>query len=86
MKLPVNLYADLGTVADDGILKQKVLYNAGVSVSIAKDVFEIFFPLLLSDDFNTYKKTNKLEHIETVRFTLNLKLMNPFDLLRNFTL
>lgn len=86
MKLPVNLYADLGTVADDGILKQKVLYNAGVSVSIAKDVFEIFFPLLLSDDFNTYKKTNKLEYIETVRFTLNLKLMNPFDLLRNFTL
>ena len=85
LKLPINLYADIGTSADDGILEQKILYDAGVSLCLQKDIFEIYFPLFLSEDFKTYKTTNKLKYEETIRFTLNLNLLNPFDFIRNFT-
>ena len=84
IKLPLNVYADLGTTSDDGILNNKFLYDAGFFLSFRKHIFEIYFPILLSKDFQNYKKANDLKYIETVRFTLNLNLINPFDLIRDF--
>lgn len=86
LKLPLRLYADIGMTADDARLKENVLYDAGVCLSLRKNVFEIYFPLLVSNDFKTYKETNELSYAETIRFTLNLNLINPFDLIRNFSL
>ncbi len=86
LKIPVNLYGDIGTCASDGINTEKVLYDAGVCLSIKKNVFEIYFPLLISKDMQDYKKANNLSYPETIRFTLNLNLVNPFDLVRNFSL
>jgi hypothetical protein len=86
MKLPINLYADIGTAGKDGILKEDVLYNAGVCLSLRKNMFEIYFPLLISQDFENYKKANSLSYAETIRFTLNLNMVNPFDLIRSIKL
>ncbi len=86
LKLPISLFADIGTAADDGILNQKILYDAGVCLSLKKDIFEIYFPLLLAKDFKNEIKVNKLEYTETIRFTLNISLINPFDLIRNLSL
>ncbi|HEY0030410.1 MAG TPA: M1 family metallopeptidase [Bacteroidia bacterium] len=86
MKIPLRLYADIGTSASDGISKEDVLYNAGICLSFKKDVFEIYFPLLISQDFKDYKEANGLEYPETIRFTLNLNLVNPFKLIREFSL
>ena len=86
IKLPVNLYADFGTTAMDGIINQKFLYDAGVCISLQKRFFEIYFPLILCQDFKDYKTINNLKYKETIRFTLNLNLLNPFDLINNFKL
>ncbi len=86
LKLPINLFVDIGTSADDGINTQKVLYDAGVYISVLKNVFEIYLPLLISKDFQDYKTANDLKYPETIRFTLNLNMVNPFDLTRNFKL
>ncbi len=83
LKLPVNLYADLGTAANEGAGSQKLLYDAGISLSFAKNIFEIYFPLVISKDFQDYKSANNLKYAETIRFTLNLNLMNPFDLVKS---
>ena len=85
MKLPINLFADLGTTGT-GLTNDKFLYDAGICISLKKNFFEIYFPILLSQDFIDYKKANDLKYAETIRFTLNLNLMNPFDLIRNFKL
>jgi hypothetical protein len=85
MKLPLCLYADIGTTAGDVFLNNRVLYNAGVCLSIKKNLFEIYFPLFLSQDFINYNNTNNIKYSETIRFTLNLNLINPFGLVRNFT-
>ena len=84
LKLPLKIYADIGTTADDGLGKEKVLYNSGLCISIMENVFEIYFPVVMSKDFKDYEKANKLKYHETVRFTLNLSLLNPFSVLRNF--
>ncbi len=82
LKLPLKLYADVGTAANDGLLKQRLLYNAGVCISFS-NIFEIYFPLLLSTDLQNYKDVNNLKYAETIRFTLNLNLINPFDLVKS---
>ena len=86
MKLPIDLFADIGTSAEDGISNEKILYDAGVCISIKKNVFEVYFPLLICKDFQDYKDANGIKYPETIRFTLNLNLINPFTLIRNFTL
>ena len=85
-KIPINLYADIGTTAPDGIVNDKLLYDAGVCISLPKKIFEIYFPILLCQDFKDYKTLNGLKYKETIRFTLNLNLINPFDLINNFKL
>jgi hypothetical protein len=70
----------------DGRTTETVLYDAGLSISIKKDVCEIYFPLLLSQGFTDYKNAYGLKYAETIRFTLNLNLLNPFDLIKNFEL
>jgi hypothetical protein len=86
LKLPVGLYADLGTCADDGIRNDQVLYDAGVYISLRKNIFEVYFPVLLCNDFKAYKTANDLTYPETIRFTLNINLLNPFNLARNLSL
>jgi hypothetical protein len=86
IKLPVNLYADIGTCSNDGILTEQFLYDAGICLSLRKNIFEIYFPLLISKDLETYKKVNGLTYPETIRFTLNINLVNPFNLISNFSL
>jgi hypothetical protein len=85
MKIPLSLYADIGTCGSDGINKAQLLYDAGICLSIRKNMFEIFFPVLICNDFKEYKKANDLKYEETIRFTLNLNLINPFELARNFS-
>ena len=47
-KIPINLYADIGTTEYDGRVIENVLYDAGICLSIRKKIFEIYFPLLIS--------------------------------------
>jgi hypothetical protein len=86
LKLPLCLYADIGMTEYDGRLNKKIInYDAGVCLALKKNVFEVYFPLLISDNFQAYKDANDLSYAETIRFTLNLNLINPFDLIRNFS-
>ena len=85
-KIPLNLYADIGTTANDGNTNNSIFYDAGFCISLPKKIFEIYFPILLCPDFKSQVKANGWKYQETIRFTLNLKLINPFDLINNFKL
>ncbi len=99
LKLPLRVYADIGLTEYDGRNEDKLLYDAGICLSLRKNVFEIYFPCLIADDFKAYNEANGMAHnpnasnkvnfknyLETVRFTLNLNLINPFGNLRNFSM
>ena len=90
-KIPFKVYADIGTAAN-GLLGEKFLYDAGIDIPIMKNVFEIYFPVTMSPiikeqitDYTTEKNYFK-KALKTVRFTLNLNLVNPFHFIRNFSL
>ena len=85
IKLPLLLYADIGATSHDALNKEDVLYDAGVCVSLRKNVFEIYFPVLISKDFESYKEANGISYAETIRFMLHLNLVNPFYLIRNIS-
>lgn len=85
--LPIKLFASVGLTEYDGYAKkQNLLYEAGVCFSTPMKVIEVFFPLLICEDFESAKKINGVSYGETIRFTLNLNLINPFTLIRNFKL
>lgn len=86
LKLPVGLFADVGTCGNDGLLNDQALYDAGVYLSLRKNIFEIYFPLIWSKDMENYKSVNGISYAETIRFTLNLDLINPFKIMRTFSL
>ena len=86
LKLPLNVYIDMGVSAPDGRLAETLLYNAGASLSIYKNVFEIYFPILFSQGFTDYHNANGIDYVETIRFVLNFNLLNPFEAIRNLEL
>jgi hypothetical protein len=85
--LPLKVYADIGTTASDGFPKKpSLLYDAGVCISTPKNVIEVFFPLFICKEFQDYKDLYHVPYTETIRFTLNLNVIDPFSLIRNFKL
>ncbi|MEO5569344.1 MAG: M1 family metallopeptidase [Bacteroidia bacterium] len=78
-KLPFRFYMDLGTYSDaKNISGQAILYDGGISLSLIKDVAEIYFPLFKSSAIKSALETNDVKYKEQVRFLLNFNLMNPF--------
>ncbi len=82
-KIPLKLYADLGTASKSALLNDELLYNAGIDICIAQDVFEIYIPLVMNKDIRTTIDINNKTFLETIRFTLNLSMVNPLDIIKN---
>jgi|10_taG_2_1085330.scaffolds.fasta_scaffold00222_2 hypothetical protein len=82
----LSLYADVGMAATltrdfSGNEVDRVsdfAYNFGVAVNIVPDFFEIYLPITSSGELNQLKYQDK------IRFVLNLKLIQPFQLIRKF--
>lgn len=84
-RIPFRLYADFGKTEKDLFSKQSVLFNAGLNISVKRDIFEIYFPLVMSKEIRDQVESN-YKFIERVRFTLNLNLLNPFSFIKNFSI
>ena len=82
-KLPLKLYADIGTSEfNESLYKDKFLYDVGIDICLWKNIFEIYVPFAYSKDIKTTLKTNNKDgFFDTIRFTLNLHNINPRNLL-----
>lgn len=85
-KIPLRLFADIGTSEfNEGMLNQRVLYDAGVNICLWKNIFEIYIPVLYSSDIKTnLKAIGKDNFFDTIRFTLNLHNINPHQFISGF--
>lgn len=83
-KLPLLIYADIGTSAEDGFAPgmQRLMYNAGLDLVVFRDIFEIYVPLITSKNIQDNNKLNGIDFIHQVRFTFNLNRANPFTLIK----
>ena len=82
--LPIRLYADFGITAPDARLNDALLYDGGIDICVAKDIFEIYLPLIQCSDFKKTLDINNVKYYEQIRFTLNLNLLNPFNFIKNY--
>ena len=77
----IRIFADAG-ISNAGNFQ----YDAGIYVPLIRNIFEVYFPLVYSDDIKTYNDIYAPEFKDRIRFTLNLHIVKPFDWLRNFSL
>jgi hypothetical protein len=79
-KLPLRLFLDAGTFADAAKINpsgNKILFDAGLEFYIS-DVFNIYFPLFMSQDYQDYMKSihGKDRFIKGITFSLQLQNIN----------
>lgn len=80
-KLPLRLYADVATFADAKQLTPQgnsILFNAGLELSLFKEVLCIYLPLLLSKDYSNYLKEMYPENraLRSIAFSVSLHQFN----------
>jgi hypothetical protein len=96
-KLPLLFYADFALCAKDGMVSAPIgftakeanyyehyMYNAGLEIIIARDICEVFVPLIISrniQDVNAFDP-NRNDFVHQIRFTFNLNRVNPFVILK----
>lgn len=77
----LRVFADIATY--DGVKSQLqndeiFIYEAGLQFRIVKDVFEVYVPLLISNDLNRVNELNNKKYTDRIRFVLNLEALNVF--------
>jgi hypothetical protein len=80
-RLPLRLYADIATFADAKRINPKgnvVSFNAGLELSLFKELISIYAPLLLSTDYSSYLKEIYPEQkfLNSITFSINIERMN----------
>ncbi|MCW3076591.1 MAG: hypothetical protein JWO32_1200 [Bacteroidetes bacterium] len=81
--LPVRLFID-GTVTDGRALyKDKFLWNAGVNITIFKDIIDVYITFAYSQYIKNVLELNNIDFWQRIRFTLNLHKLAPKDFLKN---
>lgn len=86
-RIPAELWLDAGIFADDtqdAFFKGIFLYSSGVKLILVRDVAEICFPFKFfeSEAIREREKLNNISssYLQTIRFVLNLPVLNPLML------
>jgi len=85
----IQLFADIGTCAPDGLRSDpdadKILYDAGVSLRLFRGLGEIFVPLLMSENLKDAVEVNNWTFIETVRFSFRFEQLAPQRIIKSIS-
>jgi len=63
-----------------------IIWNAGVSVPLIRNIFQIYVPVIYSSQIKDEFKARDLNFGETIMFELNLNMANPFEILKRLEL
>lgn len=91
VKFPIGLYGGYALMNNKVISKANETkwtnaWNAGVSLPLIRNIFQIYVPVVYSNNIADEVKFKDLKFGETIMFELNLKLCNPLEIARNFDL
>lgn len=76
----IKVFADAGVYDTKNLGGPRAEYEAGLQLGIAKDIFTVYFPLLVSQDIRENYSVNGWNYSRMIRFTFNLNKLNPFKL------
>ena len=85
-KIPLRPFFDIGlgkgTQSAPGFLRKNILFVGGLSLVIAEDIFEIYFPLMASQQFLDRYEFSDIDFHQRISFKLNLPLLNPLEMIK----
>ncbi len=63
---------------------QALFFDVGIDIVIARDIFEIFVPLAISQNIKSNNMLNGINNnmLQQIRFILNLNKVNPFTIIK----
>lgn len=85
----VQVFLDAGTFStagSDPVYKDKIAYVGGLSLRLIPDIFEINFPLVVSNSLKLDVNSTQNNVWKRVNFTLKINAFQPFKLTRNLNL
>ncbi len=87
IRFPLRFFMDVGMIPKEGSIfnKEIFFYDGGITFSLVNDICEVYFPLFMSKDIKANLELNKISYGESIRFTLNLNMANPFKLIKDFS-
>ncbi|MBN1819345.1 MAG: hypothetical protein JW833_01435, partial [Prolixibacteraceae bacterium] len=85
--LPLQLFADVAFVNNPhpvvGYSNTRFFYEAGIKANIVKDFFELYFPLVMSKNIQSYSNNISGNYLQKVRFILRFEEINLFRVFRD---
>ncbi len=83
-KLPIKVFADAVICDDSGLAgKDDVLWDAGINISILKNIIEVYVPLAYSNDIKQTLDLNQVEFVNRIRFTFSINKIAPKNFVKN---
>jgi hypothetical protein len=82
-RLPVKVFADLAMSDDTGRRKETMLWDAGLNITLVKDILEVYVPLAYSTDIRETLDLNNIAFVNRIRFTFNMHKIVAKDLIKN---
>lgn len=79
----IKLYADAGMYGTTGLDGSEFVFDAGLQFTLLRNgICDVYFPLVHSQNIKDYYSANGLKYGDMIRFTFNLKPVNPFNIVR----
>ena len=83
-RLPLRVFADLVTCDPFYLASGNLLWDAGVNLTIARDVVEVYYAVVYSDDIARTLELNNVTPLNRLRFTFNIDKLVPIRIIREF--
>ncbi len=82
----IKIYGNFGYGIENAV-ETNFLYETGFMLSVLKGGFEVYFPVLISEHYtNQFNLNPNHTYWNTVRFTMRLDLLDPFQTLKRLNL
>ncbi|HQQ93646.1 MAG TPA: M1 family metallopeptidase [Bacteroidia bacterium] len=80
-KTPLKVFADVAVCDGQYLGNDKVLWDAGIDITLLKDIVDIYIPVFYSQDIADALELNGVAGLNSIRFTLNIHKFKPGKLL-----
>jgi hypothetical protein len=82
-KLPLRVFADVAVCDGRYLGSEPLLWDAGISLVLIRNIVEVFVPLAYSSDIRNGYTLNNVEWYNRIRFTFNIHKLDPRAMLRS---
>ena len=69
-------------IVNKGAFENHFLFDSGLHLALRKDLVDIYIPLFMHTDLKSEMEYQDISFWQRIRFTLNLKVLNPFKILK----